>query len=136
MTGLVRFRELRDKSLFASIDTDCDVLALIGDHFASRFPALRWAIRDERRDRAIVHEPGAAWQIGSRLAVECAKGGATRQGAAAGLPLAPGEEGIEECWLRYFESIAIEGRKNPRLQTSFMPKKYWKNLPETGFSGR
>ncbi|OHE65397.1 MAG: hypothetical protein A2413_20400 [Treponema sp. RIFOXYC1_FULL_61_9] len=122
MTGLVRFKELRDGSLFSTIDSDCDVLALIADHFAARFPVFRWAIRDERRDAAIVHEPGCGWSIGKRFAVERDEEG--------GLPLSSGESGITECWLRYFRAIAIEGRLNPRLQASFMPKKYWKNLTE------
>jgi probable DNA metabolism protein len=132
ITGLLRFAELADGSLFATIDPDCDVLALVADHFADRFPAFSWAIRDERRDAAVVHEPGSGWSIGSSLTV-----GGHGQGEASGdgsgdgqLPVSGVEEAVVAAWLRYFEAIAIGERANPRLQSAHMPKKYWKNLPE------
>ncbi|MEI6873657.1 MAG: TIGR03915 family putative DNA repair protein [Spirochaetota bacterium] len=125
-TGLLRFSELLDASLFASIDPDCDLLVLIGDHFSARFPLFRWAIRDERRDTAILHEAGGPWKIVHGLHVAEGWGGMDDDG----LPLSRDEASIRECWRRYFESVAIGERRNPRLQASHMPRKYWKNLTE------
>jgi len=127
ITGLLRFVELRDASLFATIDPDCDLLILIGDHFAARFPALRWVIRDERRTEALLHEPGLGWTLVSGLEL-------AREEGEEGLPVSESEEAIVALWRRYFATIAIQERRNLRLQSSFMPKKYWKNLPETGAS--
>jgi probable DNA metabolism protein len=126
ITGLIRFVELRDGSLFATIDPDCDLLILIGDHFAERFPALRWVIRDERRAEALLHEPGLGWTLVSGLELARDEG--------EGLPVSRSEEAIVALWRRYHATIAIGERRNLRLQSSFMPKKYWKNLPETGAS--
>lgn len=125
LLGLLRFRELADGSLYASLDPDCAVLPLIADHFSARFPAFRWAIRDERRDEALVHEPGRGWSLGRGLRL-----GEEEGGSAGELPLSARELEIQAFWKRYFETIAIEERANPGLQASFMPKKYWKNLPE------
>ncbi|HHY78438.1 MAG TPA: DUF4130 domain-containing protein, partial [Clostridiales bacterium] len=36
----------------------------------------------------------------------------------------------QELWKRYFESITIKNRLNPKLQANFMPKRYWKYLVE------
>jgi probable DNA metabolism protein len=132
MLGLLRFRELSDASLFATIEPDCDLLALIADHFAERFPGLRWAIRDEGRETALVHVPGRPWMIGPWLGILPVEGdgGVDGSGRPPELPLSDAETRVVEFWRRYFESVAITGRLNPRLQSSFMPKKYWKNLTE------
>jgi len=37
---------------------------------------------------------------------------------------------IEDLWKTFFQTIAIEERKNERCQKSFMPKKYWKYMIE------
>lgn len=119
--GLVRFRELEDTSLYSAIEPDCDILGFIAPHFAARFPALRWAIKDEGRGKAVLHEADSAWTIVEHLEVET-KGGR--------LPLSEGEGEIEGYWRSYFETVAIRERENSRLQASFMPKKHWKHLPE------
>jgi probable DNA metabolism protein len=41
-----------------------------------------------------------------------------------------GEKAVQELWKRYFTSTAVRTRENRRLQQHFMPKKYWKYLPE------
>ena len=33
-------------------------------------------------------------------------------------------------WLAFFDHIAIEARKNPRLQMQLIPKRYWADTPE------
>ena len=40
------------------------------------------------------------------------------------------EKEYQQLWKTFFQTIAIEERKNPRLQMQFMPKKYWKDLVE------
>ena len=40
------------------------------------------------------------------------------------------EKQFQELWKDYFKNIAIEERKNPRLQKQFMQKRYWKYLTE------
>jgi hypothetical protein len=33
-------------------------------------------------------------------------------------------------WRRFYETIAIEGRRNERCRMSHMPKRYWGNMTE------
>ena len=40
------------------------------------------------------------------------------------------EKQFQKLWKTFFETIAIDERKNTRLQMQFMPKKYWKDLVE------
>ncbi len=120
--GFVRFAELSDGSWYARIAPDCDVLPLIADHFAERFPAMRWAIHDERRGTAVLHEEGPRWIAVEDFTLAQAPGGGT--------PFSENELGLRAAWKRYFESTAIGSRLNPRLQTSFLPKKHRRNLPE------
>lgn len=37
----------------------------------------------------------------------------------------------QKLWKTYFKSTTIEERKNLRLQTRMMPKRYWKHIFET-----
>jgi probable DNA metabolism protein len=123
--GLLRFRELKDSSWYAAIRPDCDILPFIGDHFSTRFRIMRFVIHDRGRFSAILHEPGKPWQLVQGF-------GLREEGnREMPLPVSPGEEEIREGWLRYFKSVALEPRRNPRLQASHMPKKYWEFLPET-----
>ena len=40
------------------------------------------------------------------------------------------EEDFARMWSGYFKIIAIETRKNPKLQRQFMPQRYWKYITE------
>lgn len=123
MCGLVRFSELADGSWYATIKPSCDVLVLIADHFAARFEPMRFAIHDLGRGSAIMHEPGGGWSI-----VHCFTIEATAD--PGGLPLSDAERAIRQLWRIYHASIAIESRRNPRLQAAHMPKRYWDELVE------
>ncbi|MFZ4618525.1 MAG: TIGR03915 family putative DNA repair protein [Rectinemataceae bacterium] len=118
MTGFLRFRELSDGSFVSIIEPDCDILPLIAGHFAARYPSLRWAIKDGRRDRAIVHEPGRGWTGGEALSISGKAAPSWRDGQVA------------EAWRGYFNIVGIEERTNPGLQASRLPKKYRKHMGE------
>lgn len=136
MLGLVRFSELADGSYYASIRPDCDALPLIGDHFAARFPDMRWAIRDRRRGTAAVHLPGAPWRLVEGFSLNGAAGEEASEGPSAtpysATPYSAMELELRAAWALYFKSVAIEERANERLQAGHMPKKYWGELPEFG----
>ncbi len=44
---------------------------------------------------------------------------------------APGEDSFEDGWRGYYESVFNPARVNPAAMRAEMPKKYWRNLPET-----
>lgn len=125
VTGLVRFAELSDGSWYAPIAPDCDVLPLVADHFATRFADMNFVIHDRRRGTALLHRPPKAnddksWLIVAGFALD-------HQGT---LPLSEGEKAARSGWARYFDAVAIAERRNPKLQKSHMPMKYWRFLPE------
>jgi len=122
LCGLVRFSELSDGSWYAPVEPSCDVLVLIADHFAARFGSMSFAIHDLNRGSAIVHAPGRACSLVEGFGLEPEDG---IDGA-----LSPREREIRGLWRLYFETIAIESRRNPRLQMSHMPRKYWGTLTE------
>ncbi len=41
-----------------------------------------------------------------------------------------GEDFYQKLWRSYFKHINIEERKNLKLQRQFMPKRFWRYLPE------
>lgn len=131
VTGLVRFAELSDGSWYAPIEPDCDVLPLVANHFSSRFADMNFVIHDRRRGTALLHRPAAGndkktWIIVAGFAL--ADGGTP--GSAGALPLSESEKSARSGWARYFDAVAIAERRNPKLQKSHMPMKYWRFLPE------
>jgi probable DNA metabolism protein len=70
---------------------------------------------DERRGLALLRRPGGDAEI-----VPAALFGSPE----------PAAEGYEELWRHYHRTINNESRNNPALQRRFMPKRYWKYLPE------
>lgn len=113
--GLLRFSELGGV-LYAPFEPEGDILPLVAGHFARRLGGERWIIHDTGRNRAAVYENGI-WRVS-----------AFRTGGP--LPLSGREREIRDLWKRYFSSTAVQTRKNAELQRQFMPKKYWKYLPE------
>jgi probable DNA metabolism protein len=47
-------------------------------------------------------------------------------------PGAPGEAELyyRTLWRKFYDPIAIEGRYNPRLRMTHMPKRYWGTMTE------
>ena len=106
--GIIRF--VRAGELYiADIRPECDVLAMLGEHFHGRFNTHRLMIRDRTRGRALVSEPApGGWRIADLPPDQP--------------PLPRGGE-FEKMWKRYFEVIANPARMNRRLQQKFIPLK-------------
>lgn len=121
IAGILRFSELADGSWYALIEPDCDILPLTAEHFSARYADMRFAIYDNKHHTALLHSPGDRWTIAN---------GVTPNNDGI-FPLSERELSIRAGWAEYFESVAIAQRRNPRLQASHMPKKYWRFLPET-----
>ncbi|WP_051434478.1 TIGR03915 family putative DNA repair protein [Desulfonatronum lacustre] len=116
-TGLLRFMELRDATLYARFEPDHNVLPLVAPHFQRRFPQDNWVIHDLRRGLAL------AWD-GQELH------------PVVGVPenvdalLSRRETTFQELWREYVQALAVPERRNPALQRRFMPRRYWKHLVE------
>ena len=116
--GILRFSDLRGV-LYAPFEPEADLLPLVGSHFARRLGGERWVIHDLGRGRAALNAQ-KEWRIADFT-------------LPVGISLSPDEKFFRELWRRYFDSTAVSTRLNPRLQRQFLPKKYWKYLPEKEF---
>ncbi len=113
--GLVRFTDT-GSFLYAVIEPDHNILSLLGDHFSNRLKNENLIIHDKKRSLALVSSDGI-WYI-------------TDFKRDDNFPLWEKETYYRSLWKNYFENIFIKGRKNPKLQAQYMPRRYWKNLPE------
>lgn len=116
LLGFVRFSIMENGAQFSEIAPEHNQLPLLMPHFADRLPDVPFVLHDSRRKLAGLHGAGQ-WRIV----------------VADGLRL-PGYSDDElewrKMWKRYFDALAIEERKNARLQMSLMPKRYWRGLTE------
>ncbi len=113
--GFVRFSD-QGGVLVAEIEPKNRVLSLLRPHFCDRFPGENFLIYDRTYREALVHRPGQS----------------------AIVPLedlrldAPGQEELDyrRLWRRFYDTIAIEGRYNPKCRMTNMPKRYWAMMTE------
>jgi probable DNA metabolism protein len=115
--GFVRFREVTEGFLYASIEPEADILMLIAPHFAGRVGDRPWMIHDLRRRQAAVFDL-RSWRL-------------IRDIELTGEPgVTADEHTFATLWQRYFQHHAIAERHNPKLQQKHVPLRYRKHLPE------
>ncbi|MDR1869361.1 MAG: TIGR03915 family putative DNA repair protein [Treponema sp.] len=113
MMGLLRFSPDEQGCYTARCAPDHFILPALGEYFTSRFGETEWAIIDEKRGMSLSRENGKQAKIIVRHE-----------------PSAVGGDEWENLWRHYHKTINNESRNNPGLQRQFMPKRYWKYLPE------
>lgn len=116
----IRFRELENGVLFSEISPKAQILTCIADHFTDRFPLENWMIYDKTHKVFLVHQEKKQW--GLVWGEEPDKHAADR--------VSEKEKEYEVLWKGFFDSIAIEERKNPRLQRTHLPLRYREEMPE------
>jgi probable DNA metabolism protein len=115
MHAFVRFEETEDGVFAARIAPDCDVVGLITPHFQRRYPAMQWAIFDERRRYGVFYDGKSVLWI--------------EDGEATGEP-SQAEEQFQRLWKSYYRSVNIQERRNDRLHLQHVPRRYWRYLTE------
>ena len=119
MHAFVRFREVEDEDgarFVAWFEPDNHIVRREAGFFVRRFANMRWTI--------MTPELTVSWD-GKALTESP---GATRADAPDGDP-------VEETWKTYYASIFNPARVKVKAMTKEMPKKYWKNMPETALIG-
>jgi len=111
MHAFVRFREF-DGRYVAFFEPEHHIVRRAASFFVDRFANMRWSI--------LTPELSIHWD-GERLSEGP---GATREDAPSGDPL-------EETWRTYYASIFNPARLKVGAMMKEMPKKYWRNMPET-----
>ena len=111
----LRFRE-QQGVLCAQIEPKSFVLPLMGGHFAARFPGEAFLIHDITHGVALLHQHG-------RMEIQPLEDLTLDSPTAA-------EAQYQELWRRYYDTIAIRERYNPKCRMSQMPKRYWGTMTE------
>ncbi|MFA0964193.1 TIGR03915 family putative DNA repair protein [Roseivirga sp. BDSF3-8] len=126
MHAFVRFRKSKDGLYFALIEPDFNVIPLIGSHFKKRYTDQPWLILDIRRNYGIHYDLKEMKEV--RI-IERSRGlrelyHSTPEG------IEESDDGYQELWRTYFNSVNIPERKNLKLHLQHVPVRYWKYLPE------
>lgn len=116
----VRFQELENGVLCAKIDPKNNVAAFLMPHFADRLPRENFMIYDERRGIFAIHPAGRQWVL--------FYGG--EQGADLSVEISAEEGKYQELFKYFCHKIAIEERKNLKLQQNLLPLRFRKNMTE------
>lgn len=116
MLQFVRFSVMKNDVLYAKIEPDNDVVALVADHFCDRYRNDPFIIHDVKRDKALVAF-GGDWYISHFEETDIPD-------------ISSDEKEYRKLWKNYFDNIAIKERKNSKCQRNFMPVRYHKNLIE------
>lgn len=115
LKGFIRF-SARGGTLAAVIGPKNFVLPLLAPHFAARLPEERFFIYDETHGAGLLYQPHTA----KIFPVEDFR-----------LPPPDAEEAcFRNLWRRFYDTIAVEGRENPRCRMNMMPKRYWRYMTE------
>lgn len=120
LLGFLRFQELENGILFAQIHPKNDVLSFLGEHFSDRLPEENFMIHDANRNLAVLHPKGKGFFLTDTtdLNQEQLK------------RFSPEELEYQRLWCGFFDSIAIEARKNPKLQNQNILKRFQKDTVE------
>lgn len=117
---VIRFRELDNGVLFSDISPASRILTCIGDHFTDRFPVENWMIYDKTHQEILIHKAHMSWILVS---------GETADEERTAL-VSDAEKEFSYLWKGFFESTAIEERRNERCQRTHLPLRYRKNMTE------
>ena len=116
--GFIRFKEIAPLTFYAAIEPDHNILPLLMGHFKNRFSDQNFIIHDQKRRSAIIYDQKDIYirYLSSEESTQLAQAEITDR--------------FEDLFKTYYKATTIDARKNPRLQNSWMPKRYYKHLIE------
>lgn len=116
MRAFVRFREVVDDTgephFIAWFEPEHHIVRANAKFFVERFANMRWSI--------LTPELSIHWD-----------GTILSESAGAAKADAPPDDAIEDIWKSYYRSIFNPARLKLKAMGKEMPRKYWKNMPET-----
>jgi len=115
MRAFVRFRELVDDAgprFIAWFEPEHHIVRANARFFVERFASMRWSI--------LTPELSIHWDEQT-----------LSEGPAATRGDAPADDPVEAVWKTYYASIFNPARLKTGAMLKEMPRKYWKNMPET-----
>ena len=115
LKGFVRFSDAGGV-LVSKISPKNFVLPFLAEHFVGRYSNENFLIYDKTHQAALVYQDRQAKII-------------PLEGIA--FPEAgEEEESYRALWKRFYKTVSIEARENPRCRMTHMPKRYWENMTE------
>ena len=120
LLGFLRFQELENGVLFSTIHPKNQVISVLAEHFTDRLPQEHFMIYDSTHQIAAIHKAGSRYFLTD----------ASNLNPDVITRLSPAEKEYQKLWCGFFDSIAIEARKNPKLQSQNIPKRFWKDTVE------
>lgn len=115
LMGFVRFSD-HDGRLIAAIRPKNFVLPFIAEHFMERFSCENFMIYDKTHKAALLYEN----RKGQLVSLE----------EMPPLTVSPEETRYRDLWKRFYDTVAIASRENPRCRMTHMPKRYWAEMTE------
>lgn len=115
LLGFLRFSEYGDV-LIAQIEPKNSVLPIIAPHFIARFSGEDFMIFDRTHKLALLYRDGEPSMLQADT-IELP-------------PESPDEQRCRAMWRTFYETVEIEGRRNPVCRRTQMPKRYWKDMTE------
>jgi len=115
LTGFVRFSDIGGV-LVSTITPKNYILPFIKKHFTTRFREENFIIFDKTNRAALFYQNGKS---------KIVEADSFEPG-----DISPEEANYQSLWKRFYDTIAIEGRENPRCRMTHMPKRYWENMLE------
>lgn len=115
MHAFLRFRRVEEQTgerFVAWFEPEHYILQAAADFFVSRYPSMHWSISTP--------EGSLHWDCDQ---LKVGPPGSARDGEAT--------DDIEAAWDIYFQSTFNPARVNIAQMKKEMPRKYWRNLPET-----
>ena len=116
--GFLRFKETKKNFLYAEIEPESNILYFLTKHFKKRLKEENFLIHDKKRKILSAYDTKKIYIIKEEDIIKL------------NVEYESEELEIQDLWKTFFQTIAIEERKNERCQKSFMPKKYWKYMIE------
>jgi uracil-DNA glycosylase len=119
MHAFLRFREVETEAgprFVAWFEPDHHIVRAAAGFFVGRFATMRWSI--------LTPELSLHWD-----------GETLSEGPGASKADAPAGDPVEAVWKTYYASIFNPARVKIGAMLKEMPKKYWKNMPETALVG-
>ena len=117
--GFVRFFELENGVLASKFNPLANVITIVADHFADRMHNENWIILDTNRNLAAVHRAGYGYVLTQDINEKTLDEFSRKS---------ENEEKFQALWQKFFDTIAIEERKNNKLQQQMMPLRYRKYM--------
>ena len=115
LKGFIRFSDVGG-GLAAVITPKNFILPFLVRHFVLRYKEEDFIIFDKTHRAALIYRKGR-YEIAQIEGFEPPE-------------LSEKEEKVQALWKRFYDTIAIEGRENPRCRMTHMPKRYWENMLE------